>query len=143
MIALPVIPENTSASDLFPAATVVYSYENGTGYVRVSNSENLTVGRGYWILLNEEKTYTLTGPPFYSHTQKVSEIGWAMIGGCTDPALVIPHNCDSRVIYGYTQGIGYQRVTGSLERGKGYWILLDDVMDEAEILVKAITANGE
>jgi hypothetical protein len=50
-----------------------------------------------------------------------------MIGGCTDPAQVIPHGCNIGVIYGYAQGSGYQRVTGHLEQGQGYWILLNNV----------------
>jgi hypothetical protein len=30
-----------------------------------------------------------------------------MIGGCTDPAQVIPRSCDIVVIYDYAPGIGY------------------------------------
>jgi hypothetical protein len=38
------------------------------------------------------------------------------------------------VIYGYTQGVGYQRVPESqpLERGKGYWILFSNTSEGAE-----------
>jgi hypothetical protein len=61
-----------------------------------------------------------------------------MIGGCTDPAQVIPHGCDIVVIYGYAQGVGYQRVTGQLERSKGYWILLNNMANEATISVEAV-----
>ena len=145
MISLPVIPGNTLVSSLFLDAVVVYGYAKSTGYVRVKDHENLVVGKGYWILLNEDKTYTLTGQTIPSYTKTVSEGGWEMIGGCTDPAQVIPHNCASRVIYGYTQGLGYQRVQAleNLTPGQGYWILFDDVTEQAEMRVEGMTQGGQ
>ena len=59
-----------------------------------------------------------------------------MIGGGTQPAKVVSHECNIGVIYGYTQGAGYQRVTDQLERGKGYWILLNNVAGGATISVE-------
>jgi hypothetical protein len=127
MISLPVDPTDKKLKTLFPGAAVVYGYEKGTGYIRVGDDDDLAVGKGYWILLNQDASYTLTGDriPSYAHT--ASSDGWAMIGGCTDPAQVIPEGCDIGVIYGYAQGTGYQRVTEHLEQGKGYWILLNNV----------------
>jgi hypothetical protein len=68
-----------------------------------------------------------------------------MIGGCTWDARLTTDRCHAGVIYKYVTGTGYQRVqtSESLTPGQGYWILLDDVMDEAEIRVDAITASGE
>ncbi|MFX0201170.1 MAG: hypothetical protein ACFFCW_34060, partial [Candidatus Hodarchaeota archaeon] len=76
--------------------------------------------------------------PIQSYTNPVSLDGWAMIGGCTDPARVLSHVCNIGVIYGYAQGAGYQRVTGHLEWGKGYWILLNNVAGGATISVETI-----
>jgi hypothetical protein len=138
MISLPVDPTDKRLNAVFPGAVVVYGYEKGTGYVRVGNDQDLKVGKGYWILLNQDTSYTLTGDLIQSYTHTASSDGWAMIGGCTDPAQVIPHGCDIGVIYGYVQGAGYQRVTGNLERCKGYWILLNNVAGGATISVETV-----
>lgn len=66
MISLPVVSVNASTSALFPDAVVIYKYERAQGYVRVSGSEQLKVGRGYWILFNEEQSYKL------NHLQLIS-----------------------------------------------------------------------
>ena len=47
------------------------------------------------------------------------------------------------MIYEYVPGKGYQRVTGLLERGKVYWILLRDVTDQAEMRVEEMTQGGK
>ena len=140
MISLPVDPINKKLSTLFPGAVVAYGYDKGTGYVRVKPDDDLEVGRGYWILLDEEKTYTLTGQPIPSYTYPVSSDGWAMIGGCASLAWASPNHCNIDVIYRYVQGIGYQRITGPLEPGEGYWILLNDVDGQASL---SIQGSGE
>lgn len=63
MFSLPVISEDVSISALFPDAVVVYKYSSDSGYVRVLGNEQLEVGRGYWILFNEDQSYILTGQP--------------------------------------------------------------------------------
>jgi hypothetical protein len=138
MLSLPVDPIDKKLDTLFPDAAVVYGYEKGTGYVRVKPDEDLEVGRGYWLLLNEEKNYTLTGHPIPSYTYPVSSGGWAMIGGCSSLAQVSSSNCAIGVIYRYVQGAGYQLVTGHLEPGEGYWILLNDVDGEATLSVESV-----
>jgi hypothetical protein len=106
MISLPIIPYYPILSEVFPSAVVVYEYQKGTEYVQVKPDEGLEVGRGYWILLDQDTSYTFTGDLIASYTHPVSLDGWAMIGGCTAPAQVISHGCDIGVIYGYVQGIG-------------------------------------
>ena len=138
MISLPVDPPDKRLNKLFPEVVMAYAYEKGTGYVQVKPDENLEVGKGYWILLDEEKTYTLTGQPIPSYTYPVSSNGWAMIGGCSSLAQVSSNHCNIGVIYGYVQGVGYQRVTGHLEPGEGYWILLNDLYGEATIAVETV-----
>jgi hypothetical protein len=137
MISLPAIPDNPKASDLFPDAVVVYKYERDSGYVRVTGEESLEIGRGYWILLNEEQNYSITGQPIQFYSLSLYEDGWDMIGGCTCPAKAQLHNGKITIIYQYVQGAGYQRIpsSGLLEPGKGYWILCRDIMDDAELTV--------
>jgi hypothetical protein len=141
MISLPVDPPDKRCNKLFPDAVVVYGYEKGTGYVLVGNDEDLEVGRGYWILLDQERSYTLTGHPIPSYTYPVSSDGWAMIGGCSSSAQVSSNNCSIGVIYRYVQGAGYQWVLPSeyLEPGKGYWILLKNVTGPASFGVQGTT----
>lgn len=136
MISLPLMPENASVSVLFPKAIVVYGYEKGVGYVRVT--EKLEAGKGYWVLFSEEQSYPIEGKPIQSYTNTIYDAGWKMIGGCTYPALASSDSCSIGVIYGYIQGAGYQRISEleCLEAGQGYWILLNNVMEECELMVE-------
>jgi hypothetical protein len=140
MVSLPINATDKTLKAVFPNAVVVYGYEKGVGYVRVLNNEELKVGKGYWILLDQATSYTIPGQPIESYTRPASEKEWAMIGGCTAPAQVIPQGCNIGVIYRYVQGIGYQRVTASepLEAGEGYWILLNNVIEGATITVEKV-----
>jgi hypothetical protein len=126
MISLPVVPESLKLSDVFPGAMVVYGYDKKAGYVRIQENHPLQVGKGYWILLKEARTYTLTGESIPEYTYPV-ENGWYMIGGCSSSARAsVTNGGDTVVIYGYVPGVGYQRLPApyNLECGGGYWILL-------------------
>jgi hypothetical protein len=133
MISLPVRPEVLTVANVFPQAVVVYKYEQGTGYMHVQAGEELQVGIGYWILLDSPQPYFMEGTEITEYTLSVED-GWYMIGGCSMPAQKMVTSGNIVVIYGYTQGVGYTRVSGSepLERGKGYWILFSNTSEEAE-----------
>jgi len=139
MISLPVAPDDASAATIFPGALAIYRYERQKGYKRVTAGDSLETGRGYWILLSEGKTFTLTGAPIEGYTRTVDEGGWAMIGGCSHPASASSTGCSIAVIYGYTPEDGYQRVSSeNLDRGKGYWILLNNVGEQADLRVEGM-----
>jgi hypothetical protein len=133
MISLPVRPEVATVGTLFPGAVVVYKYQKEVGYVRVQAGEELQVGMGYWILLDSPQPYVIEGTDITEYTIPVAD-GWYMIGGCSMPAQKMVTSGKIDVIYGYTQGKGYIRIPGSqpLERGKGYWILLNNTSEGAE-----------
>jgi phage anti-repressor protein len=137
MISLPVLPDSASIQEVFPESIVIYGFERGAGYVRVTDGEELEIGAGYWILLNEAKDFTMTGQPIHGYTLSVNEPGWNMIGGCTSEAKAISENCNIGVIYGFVQEGGYQRVQESenLQTGKGYWILLNNLVDQCDLTV--------
>jgi parallel beta-helix repeat protein len=139
MISLSLIPQNASVSSLFPDAVVIYCYEKGKGYVRVKEEENMEKGRGYWILINDAKTYSITGEIIDEYNLLVQD-GWYMIGGCTYPAQASVDDGKIKVIYDYKQGVGYQRIIESekLKPGKGYWILFEDVTDQSSLSVEGI-----
>jgi hypothetical protein len=137
MISLPVIPDNASVAALFPDAVVVYGFEKSLGYVR---KETLEAGQGYWILVNEAQSYTLTGKPIESYIIPIDADGWLMIGGCTEPAKASVDTGNIGVIYKFTQEFGYQRVLASesLERGQGYWVLINDATPDGTISVETV-----
>jgi hypothetical protein len=139
MISLPIVPVSLILSDVFPGAVVVYRYERNVGYVRIQEGHELEVGKGYWILLNEAKTYTMTGEIIDEYNLSVQD-GWYMIGGCTLDAKASGDNCNIGVIYGYEQGSGYKRVQegGNLKHGKGYWIFFENATDQAILNVQGM-----
>jgi hypothetical protein len=142
MISLPVRPEIATVANVFPEAVVVYRYQKGAGYVRVQAGENLEVGMGYWILLDKPQPYITEGTEITEYTIPVAD-GWYMIGGCTLPAEKMVTSGKIVVIYGYMQGIGYQRlpVSEPLEQGKGYWILFSNTAEG--VAFTASTAGSE
>jgi hypothetical protein len=132
MISLPVRPDVTTVTTLFPDAVVVCKYEKGKGYMRVQGGESLEVGRGYWILFNNPQSYVIRGTPITAYSMPAAD-GWYMIGGCTLPAWKMVTSGKVNVVYGYTQGRGYERLPGSesLEWGQGYWILFRNTSEGA------------
>ncbi|MGA1840045.1 MAG: hypothetical protein ACMUIU_05405 [bacterium] len=140
MISIPVKPESLEAANIYPSAEVIYGYQKGSGYFRVTGNEEMEAGKGYWILYKEPQYYTLTGQPIDFYSKSIEEDGWWMIGGCTTEAQATSENCTIEVIYKYSPGIGYQRVPASenLEPGRGYWILFTNVLDQAEFMANKI-----
>jgi hypothetical protein len=139
MVSLPIVPESLILSEVFPEAVVVYGYDKNEGYVRVEDDHALEEGKGYWILLNEAKTYPMIGEIIYEYSMSVQD-GWYMIGGCSSDAEASEYKCNIGVIYGYEQGSGYKRIQEgeNLKPGKGYWILFEDTTDQASLNVKGL-----
>ncbi|MGA1863897.1 MAG: thrombospondin type 3 repeat-containing protein [bacterium] len=137
MISLPVLPENTLVSNLFPDAIVVYGYERENGYVRIRENENLVIGKGYWVFCHEEQIYRLTGQPIQMYSSTVYENGWNIIGGCTSSSKASSEGCGINVIYNYNKSYGYKRLPASesMEPGKGFWIRFIDVTDQGRLSV--------
>ncbi|MGA1865175.1 MAG: right-handed parallel beta-helix repeat-containing protein [bacterium] len=140
MISLPVVPQDAALSALFPGAAVLYRFERGSGYVRVKAGENLEVGKGYWILINEDQGFVLNGQPIHSYSKTINSNGWEMIGGCSSGARPTTDYCGIGVIYRYVRGAGYQRVLGSelMEPGGGFWILFNEIENPCEMRVETI-----
>jgi hypothetical protein len=120
LISLPVIPKDFHFQSIFHDATTAYEFKNG-GYIF---SSELTCGKGYWIKIPSDKTYTITGEPFRQNTIDLSS-GWHLIGTTNQEAIpsTIPESLIES-IYQYENG-AYQLVE-SFEPGKGYWIKLSE-----------------
>jgi hypothetical protein len=133
MISLPVKPEVATPATIFPDAVVVFKYQKGMGYLRVPADENLEVGMGYWISLHNPQSYVIRGTEITEYTMPVED-AWYFIGGCTSPAQTMVTSGSIVVIYGFTPGVGYDRLPESdpLEPGKAYWILIRHTSEGAE-----------
>jgi hypothetical protein len=138
MISLPLIPTKALVSDLFPGIVVAYGFDNEIGYFRLEEGVEMKTGFGYWILLNEDQDFVITGQPFQSYNYLRYEDGWDMIGGCSSDAKAIADNCVISVIYKFTQELGYQRLheAESLLPGQAYWILLREVVGQCDLTVE-------
>ncbi|MGA1841536.1 MAG: chitobiase/beta-hexosaminidase C-terminal domain-containing protein [bacterium] len=138
LISLPADRENSLVSDLFPEAQVIYGFEKESGYVRIKQDEELNVGEGYWILMPEARTYSISGTPVTEYTLPVTN-GWFLIGSCSSPAKPTINTGHIDVIYGFQQDVGYKRVQASesLYPKEGYWILLSNTNDQSILKVSS------
>lgn len=139
MISLPVEFEDPASGNvLLQNSLVIYGGEKGASYKRIESANELEVGKGYWILSDQNQTLALTGKTIQSYTLTVVEDGWIMIGGCTFPAEALIDNCNINVIYGYDPKVGYKRLPPGekLQPKKGYWILLEDVTGQCTLTVE-------
>ncbi|MCP4124707.1 MAG: hypothetical protein GY751_23440, partial [Bacteroidetes bacterium] len=59
LISLPLVPDNTDLSELFPEVVSAYGYENGEYFL----AEKLVPGNGYWVKMDTDKTYRICGEP--------------------------------------------------------------------------------
>ncbi|MGA1864046.1 MAG: chitobiase/beta-hexosaminidase C-terminal domain-containing protein [bacterium] len=143
LISLPADRENSLVSDLFPEAQVIYGFEKDSGYVRIKQDEELKVGEGYWILLPEAKTYSISGTPVTEYTLPVTN-GWFLIGSCSSPAKPTINTGHIDVIYGFHQDVGYERVqeSESLYPTEGYWILLSNTNDQSILKVSSTVSQS-
>jgi len=118
LISLPLIPSNTSISQLFPDYKYSFEFKNGTYYPVTS----FIPGKGYWLKIPSDRTYTISGQPFLSHTIDVFHFdlsnGWHLIGGGYEE--MIPENESIKVIFRYMNS-DYEQ-SSTLMPGFGYWI---------------------
>ncbi len=118
MVAIPVIPQNTAVTSIFPLATSpLYGFNNA--YV---SHTDVATGKGYWIRYPSAANLSVCGASPVGGVELSA--GWNMIGifGTSVPVSGItttPAGIISSSFYGY--GTGYV-VAASLEIGQGYWI---------------------
>jgi hypothetical protein len=134
LISLPFEPLSAIFSDVFPGASVIYSFEREFGYKRVKTNEKLQTGKGYWILLDQNRNYNLMVDKVVTGYTYPVENDWYMIGSCSYDAKVSVSEGNIAVIYSYVPGTGYKRIFDSenIEPGRGYWILFEGIPDYKE-----------
>ncbi|MBH49514.1 MAG: hypothetical protein CMG69_02025 [Candidatus Marinimicrobia bacterium] len=122
LVGLPVVSESSFYIDLFPGAiqNTLFSYISGAGY---QQTENLELGKGYWLRISQNNTATFTGNPVDELTVQLIE-GWNLISGISysispetilDPEGIIVPN----TVYGYGQGYFQPQY---IEPAKAYWL---------------------
>ncbi len=123
LVSLPVTPVDSTISSLFPEAIIAYGWD-GSKYVKVTT---LRTGKGYWIAMGEDRTYTITGTVLSSYTQEITA-GWSLVGSCSDTVefaslTTVPPGC---LVAGGLWTYGPEKRSyvscSALEPGKGYWL---------------------
>lgn len=125
LISLPLTPDNSALPALFPDAEVAYGYEDG-GYV---DAASLEPGKGYWVKVPADQTYTMEGQPFPGYTASLSS-GWHLLGSVntTSSPQVVPEGA-MQVMYQYFDG-SYRKVT-QFSPGYGYWVGAEEACEFA------------
>ena len=117
LISLPLIPSNGALENLFPDFQAAFEYKNG-GYRSVNT---MVVGKGYWLKIPSQKTYSISGEPFLSYTIDFAD-GWHLIGTAYNE--MTPDDVSIKAIFRYMNG-GYEQAF-ALVPGFGYWIKIEE-----------------
>jgi hypothetical protein len=126
LISLPVTPEDSSLSALFPDALAAYEFD---GVIQEATS--LEPGKGYWVKVSSDQSYTVCGEEFVGYSATLSE-GWHLIGAAHGNAtpLVDPVNAIA-VMYGFDDA--YYEVN-QFSSGQGYWV---KIQEECDLVIEA------
>ncbi|KXA94014.1 hypothetical protein AKJ66_00165 [candidate division MSBL1 archaeon SCGC-AAA259E22] len=125
LFSLPLKPENSVAENVFsclPSFPTVYGWEDG--YESVDAGDNLEVGQGYWVYVEESENVTVTGTPVENLTLSLSQ-GWNLAGLPSGVLPQTPGNIFGQVptIYGWTEhGYNPMDAEENFKPGQGYWI---------------------
>jgi hypothetical protein len=143
MISLPFEPSSFVSSHVFPDASVIYSFEKGFGYMLIKSNEELQIGKGYWILSDQNHDYNLMVDKVITEYTYPVKNEWYMIGSCSFDAKVSVSEGNIAVIYSFVPGTGYKMVLTSenIEPGKGYWILFQGIPDNQEAVLTVKSVN--
>ncbi len=112
LISLPVTPDTTTLSYLFPSATAAFEYTDR--YLPVNSLEPC---RGYWIRVPGADTVMICGQEVGGCSKPLTP-QWSLEGGpncCIQP----PASCGTVTTWGFSGG--YQ-LDSLLCSGRGYWI---------------------
>jgi hypothetical protein len=147
MIAVPFELANSSIENFFPAdvrnnVSDMWWYDHGTwayysgidGYSKkYANLTNVEPGKGYYVLLTDNATFTVNGLLNLSGVPTAGS-GWTLFGvngmGSINATTVYPNNLDlwyldNSTWYYYSGKDGYlskYQPLKSLDPGKGYWV---------------------
>ena len=126
LVSLPVTPEDSSLSALFPDALAAYEFDGV-----IQEATHLEPGKGYWVKAPSDQTYTICGEEFVGYSATLSE-GWHLIGAVHGNAtpLVDPAGAIA-VMYGFDEA--YYEVS-EFSNSQGYWV---KIQEDCELVVEA------
>jgi hypothetical protein len=126
MVSLPVIPQDSAVSVLFPGALdhAAFTWDPAAGaYSTVTKMKAKT---GYWIAIPSPTSCVISGIPLTSYTLHFSAQGWYMIGSVlggadfTNPDCA-PNGAVLSPAFVWDPAIGDYVQTTLLNEKKGYW----------------------
>jgi len=130
LVALPVEPEDAKAGSIFPDAEEVFEFSmTSMSYTPLGPDGKLTMGKGYWVLMEEAKTFTVSGEPIARFMIPGAQAGWLLIGPSAYPSTVSVDRGTIEVVLGFDGNyvfLGYGSHIAPLEPGHGYWIRLSE-----------------
>jgi hypothetical protein len=143
MISLPVIPQDSSVSSLFPNAPGGYAYSWDPITKVYDTVTKIQPGKGYWLAIPAASSHQITGLVFNNYSEHFTASGWYMIGsvyGGTD--FSDPDDNPDGSVLGSAfvwnmQSIEYIQ-TSYLNEKQGYW---SAVFGECDLSV-AWNGNG-
>ena len=84
----------------------------------------MEAGKGYWLKIPSQKTYSISGQAFLSYTIDFSD-GWHLIGAAYNE--MTPDDASIKAIYRYVNG-GYEQAF-NLIPGFGYWFKIERIKE--------------
>jgi hypothetical protein len=124
MISLPVEPETTDQGVILPDAEVIYTWNCTTTFY--DSPSEIVPGKGYWALVFEDATETISGAPVEGYELSSDCAGWHMIGGLSMEAEIIVNSGDvyDTLYYWNPETLAYvARPLNDVRPGEGYWLL--------------------
>ena len=124
MISLPVDPGTTDRDIILPNAEALFTW-NCVNMTYDSPSE-IVPGKGYWVLVFEDVTATISGTPVEEYQLDSDCPGWHMIGGLYAEAEITVNSGD---VYGTLYHWDPETLTytgrplDDVRPGEGYWLL--------------------
>ena len=143
LISIPVIPQDSSISVLFPNALGGAAYHWNPNTKSYDTKTKLEPKKAYWLAIPEATTNTVTGIPLNTYSQHFPAQGWYMIGGVIgNTDFTNPNdNPDGAVLspaYSWDPGVGNYVLSDTLKEKKGYWAA---VLEECNLTVASASAG--
>jgi hypothetical protein len=126
MVSLPVIPQDSTVSTLFPDALGSHAFIWNPVMGTYETVTKIQPGKGYWIAIPGAVSYTVTGRAFHDYTEHFLMPGWYMIGSVlggadwTNPND-IPDESVWSPAFGWDAKAGMYTQTTRLNEKEGYW----------------------
>jgi len=127
MVSLPVIPQDSTVSGLFPAALGGMAYIWNTATSSYDMMTKMEPKKGYWLAIPATTNTNVSGLPLTIYTTHFPGQGWYMIGGVLGTYDFInpndnPNHSVLSPVYGWDiTTLNYIQTT-ALNEKEGYWV---------------------